>query len=702
MPAPAPPSQGPVGDIWQRYFVTAFDVDLVAAMRRSAAIADHTIQIAVRIADHPTLGGAGRTFRMNPLIEAGIDHAHSVGLTGSGQILSMIDGAPRLTHEQFGGKTIYVTGSGDLDTHGTAVAAILAGTGGMGTAIGVAPAADLHAGVLDFSRPVSWSHLAGVMRDARSLGAIASNNSWSTQGVTVANTDLGALFASGARADYLSAVRDFTRSGVVVFAAGNDYHATSISGMAGLPSAFPDLEANWLAVTSAIPEMGPSGVIAATRVATACLEAARWCITANGHMRIATADSDAGYAIGAGTSFAAPQVSGALALLAEAFPGLTPGQLRDRLLVTAEDGFFQHTGVVEFAPGISSGYNEEFGHGFLDVRAALLPIGQHVMPMADGSVRAFTQPVLLSGGAAGDAPRRALEQVRIVSMDGLHGRFETDARHLAAVATPSHDLGMFAQRAALEQDVGDARPGPGVMPRLFGQDDLRSSEGGIRITGLPGPEDASGGMSIDIVLPSVDADIYGATLRRGFDAGDGRITLGISAGSRRDGLLGLQGWGDGDRISGATIGAILGYSVDLGGSSRFGIEAEIGVASGRGSGLVSSLSGMRFTAMRADWARTDLISSGDRMTISASLPVAFTSGQASMALPLAAANGTTLFAPTRIGLAPSARQMDLSIGYERPLDRGLTVRAGVIHSLNHGHQVGAAATSGVIGLSMRF
>ena len=76
-----------------------------------------------------------------------------------------------------------------------------------------------------------------------------------------------------------------------------------------------------------------------------------------------------------GTSFAAPQVSGAVALLQAHFPNHSPEALADRLLASANNviGFTQ-TGTVTFGNGVVHGYSNEAGHGILDIYAALQPI----------------------------------------------------------------------------------------------------------------------------------------------------------------------------------------------------------------------------------------------------------------------------------------------------------------------------------------
>ena len=68
---------------------------------------------------------------------------------------------------------------------------------------------------------------------------------------------------------------------------------------------------------------------------------------------------------GTGTSFAAPRVTGAAALVRHKFPNLTASQLKQVLLQTATD-----LGA--------EGVDEIYGHGKLNVQGALSPIGNVV------------------------------------------------------------------------------------------------------------------------------------------------------------------------------------------------------------------------------------------------------------------------------------------------------------------------------------
>ena len=160
--------------------------------------------------------------------------------------------------------------------------------------------------------------------------------------------------------------RPFIQSngGLVVFAAGNESGANP-SDMAALPSqpgpggTLPaaDLERGWITV-AALDTAQPSQLAS---YSNACGIAMRYCMVAPGTSIFTGTNDTAGnptYWYGSGTSFAAPLVSGAAAVVWQAFPYFDNNLVRQTLLGTASD---------LGAPGIDA----TFGNGLLDVGKAL-------------------------------------------------------------------------------------------------------------------------------------------------------------------------------------------------------------------------------------------------------------------------------------------------------------------------------------------
>lgn len=110
-----------------------------------------------------------------------------------------------------------------------------------------------------------------------------------------------------------------------------------------------------------------------------------------------------------GTSFAAPHVAGAAAVLFEMFPNLTPPEVAQILFQTAKD---------LGAPGIDALY----GHGLIDLGAAVQPMGQQTVNGIVGghtTVHALNRSLLIPGPAFGDAFRLGDALNGVMMLDGF-------------------------------------------------------------------------------------------------------------------------------------------------------------------------------------------------------------------------------------------------------------------------------------------
>ena len=131
-----------------------------------------------------------------------------------------------------------------------------------------------------------------------------------------------------------------------------------------------------------------------------CGDTKNYCLFAPG-TNIRSTLNGGGYGVGSGTSFSAPYVAGAAAVVKAAFPGVSNQDVVNRLLLTAQD---------LGDPGV----DETFGRGLLDLEAAMAPVGPVSLPTGahvDSATIARSQSSLSLGPAwsIGDEGRALLE-----------------------------------------------------------------------------------------------------------------------------------------------------------------------------------------------------------------------------------------------------------------------------------------------------
>lgn len=304
--------------------------------------------------------------------------AHAAGLTGAGVRIGVVDSGVNRNHPALQGRVlhnlVYISSPpnnlavDDVVGHGTAVSLIMAGKPFGSWPGGIAPGASIiSARIISDARPNDDGSgqgnqvngalgLAPVHQDLINRGARIMNNSW------------GGLYWTNpaATAPIANEYRPFIagNDGLVVFATGNESRANP-SSMAALPSqpgsggSMPaaDLERGWLAV-AAVDTDNPHLLAS---YSNACGVAMNYCLAAPGTVTV-TGTNDAptnpSYWNWSGTSLAAPLVSGAAALVWEAFPYFNNDLVRQTLLGTATD---------LGAPGVDA----VFGYGGLDVGKAV-------------------------------------------------------------------------------------------------------------------------------------------------------------------------------------------------------------------------------------------------------------------------------------------------------------------------------------------
>lgn len=147
------------------------------------------------------------------------------------------------------------------------------------------------------------------------------------------------------------------RDAIFVWAAGNDHDKYQSSALSAMPIVMPELKGHFINVVAWDSDTG-----ALANYSNACGITKDYCITAPG------TNLDTGKTLANGTSFAAPIVSAAVAVLREAFPYMTSPEITALLFATARD---------LGAPGV----DEIYGHGMLDLERATRPVGTALVPI---------------------------------------------------------------------------------------------------------------------------------------------------------------------------------------------------------------------------------------------------------------------------------------------------------------------------------
>lgn len=674
----------------------------------------------------------------------GVNWAHSAGLTGAGKTIAIVDDGFRLSHQEFAGKTISTTGVLPDEGHGTFVASLAAGVKDGAGMHGVAPGADLH--LTSFAPSGSGFNIANVTAGtlaAAGLNAVAQNNSW---GFEVSSLTLdtylknnpGATTAQGLNAvlrnegsanwqSYINALDSFQNTGVIVWALSNNNSPTSGDVMAALPYFEPRLAEAWIAAANGYFEVNGSGDITrAVRLSAACGLAAKFCLAGDGITTAAWTGSDTDYRSGFGTSFVAPQVAGAVALLAEAFPDMTPSEWAQRLLASADNSWFAAQGVplagtIDYGNGVTHAYSTEWGHGVMDIRAALSPIGS-VSVLSGASVasaerHSLSESTIVAPASFGDSLSRALEPQQLAVFDALNRAFSVSSAS-AVQSAPSIVLPRLPGQASIDQGhdglnlihTGDLAGTVTGFSGAGGEASVLSMAGESLLVASIAPVGAAGELTtygFAAEHGAVDnGALAGAGMTLSLPFGGGQVRLGASLAGEQGAVMGLDGGTAFDFGSGSAIGALsLGVEQPVSpGLSLFGrLEYGAVARQGGGSGLVSNLSGLTFSGMELGASFADALAAGDRLTLSVSQPLKIETGTVEMTRPVARmADGSIVNQSSSADLASSGREIDLGLSYQARLPNQASFSLGLKHAISAGHIAGQSGSGLMLGYRQGF
>ena len=660
---PNPPGSS-TGNLLSDFFVENFDAFEVAAAKLINEDSRYLLQQADdgwysdKNSNSTFDSGIDVVLASNPLRHAGIQYAHAASLTGQGAIVAVSDSGYLTSHEAIADQILLAGDGLSISNHGTFVSSVIAGDSE--TMIGVAPGASLIIGMFD-----SLDQLTQTAQFATDFEAVALNNSWGYVGAHADFESYSAVFGSDSGQGYLNAVKTYSENGVVLFAVSNDYYQDQIGLMAGLPILENEVLQGWLAVVNGVPRMVDGDIVSADRVSGACLEAAAWCLAADGSWTGALANSNTSYSFGTGTSFATPTVSGALALLTEAFPNLSPHDLRLRLLASADNTFdgFVKSGSVELVAGFSHDISDDWGHGFLDVKAALEPIGTVQTTLSDGSVHPVSEPLILASSLTGRAVFEAMNEIDIVAEDRLSGSFMVSASTLLGQPAPKPLMGNGASEGCCS--IGQLFDGSVSIPVPFNEGE------------------------VSLLVPTSDIVGFGSSalvFSDAFEAPMGDVRLSFGFGTERTGLIPSFYGGEGSQVS-AVAGT---YNLHL--------DQELSLSMGFALGSAKSSQGAELNsealldARSLSLSQVGVFSDLDRLSIQISAPFAAVHGQTKFSLPIAKHENGFEYQDVEMDLRAAFREYRVGLDYTLPLSDIATMDFGIVHAFNRGNVEGESGT----------
>ncbi|AYJ86293.1 peptidase S8 [Sphingomonas paeninsulae] len=661
--------------------------------------------------------------RSNAAVQAQALAAYQAGSTGAGVTVGVIDSGVDTTSAEFTGRISSLSadlagsrGLQDESGHGSAVSDVLLGAKNDVGISGIAFAATLL--VLRTDTPGSCATAtvgAGSDGCTHSDTAIARGLDLAvTARARVVNISLG---GEAANSNLRAAIDRATAAGVIiVISAGNE--GKTDPGAAANPDPLAQIAIDPIARGLVLIAGATNAAQTLADFSNKAGNSSAFYLTALGVSVRANNNNNMPF-LWSGTSFSAPVISGAIALLAQAFPTLTPAQIVDLLLRTATD---------LGAPGVDSTY----GHGELNLAKAFAPQGSLSLANAtvpvsltnngtlstamgdsgqgnlgaaihDGYGRGYSVDL---GGTLRGAPRanRLTGGLDLSSHTAATASGPTTIALSIAGATDSQPLRLSGRDAegarALAASVvtridahtqfalGFAQGSNGLTNSLTGQSapaflvsDGASGSRGFDLApkGAFAVRRRLGGIGFTLAAESGDVRLWevgdnGPTSDRYRRYGYGDVSIGIDAAKGPLSVTGrLSHMSERDTVLGARFSAALGgggatsWFADTQAALKLSESARFNAGWRRGwtqvaSGSVRAGSTLMTQAMSFDFEREAVLKSDDSIAIRWSEPLRVTSGS----LALTGLGEDTV----QFGLAPVGHERDLEGVYFVPIGPG--------------------------------
>ncbi|WP_338465926.1 S8 family peptidase [Novosphingobium sp. ZN18A2] len=696
------------------------------------------------------------------------------GATGAGVKLAIVDTGINTSNTEFAGRispdsrdVVANRGIQDEDDHGNMVALVAAAARNDSGIMGIAYNATIQ--VLRADAVGSCATADPNNPDSgcsfNDTDIAAGINAAVTGGARVINLSLGGSTAS---LNVRQAVAQAAAAGVVVIvSAGNEGDSTDPTVDPNNPDPFATDVRNAgggnVIIAGSVDDTGTISAFS-NRAGSqqnwflAALGEGVCCVYSGSQIEVTTTNGQQYVTVVNGTSFAAPQITGAVALLAQAFPNLTGAQIVDLLLKTARDAG-------------AAGTDGIYGRGILDIANAFAPQGttsiagtKVALPLGD--------TVAVTGPAMGDAVNG--QTLGAIVLDGYSRAYAVDfARSLqaarvdpklyGALSTASRNVSMGNGAMSMAFSV-DARHFAGAAPlRLAPEQADRARVLAATVTARIAP-DRQIGFSFSQGASGLVASMQGQTGPAFLIAGDaqgaaafhesddsafairqriGRWGLTVSADRgrvvtspanfgadwlrrtdrepfSRISVSADRRFGSLDTVTGITLlredrtmlGARLHNALGGGGATSLFVNTALGWqfapswrlgASGRfgwthpdRSATVVSGSQMLTSAWSADIAKTGVFAAHDSLALRVSQPLRVERGGLNLDLPQSwsYATGTAGYGIERLSLSPTGREMTGELAWRTDLWDG-ALATSLFYRKDPGHYVSLPDDKGV-------
>ena len=434
-----------------------------------------------------------------------------------------------------------------------------------------------------------------------------------------------------------------------------------------------------------------------------------------------------------GTSFAAPVVTGAFAILMERFREQLNGeQIILRLVNTADNtGQYSNSNV--------------YGAGMLDIETAIMPVGTNMMSIIgdinEGITYGFDITLLSTSAAFGDALQRAFQTREVVAFDELDAPFWYPLSSLTPT-TSSRETLQERHASLFEQDIAPVETAIGGRLALksshtgsseqidmslrqpidsASQAELLLTAGDLSTSPFGLHEDKSfahpylgfagegiglgGAIQLDTgrltamgftsgsadVSRDVPIDVHGGLIEYAIEPFAG-VEFGMQAGamveeSRALGLLSEGGFGE----LGESSTAFAGVSLDsaLEDSWRFRASMLFGRTNldEPSIGLLKTSTTLTSSAFRVAFEGSNILMDADRMDVFVAQPLRIEGGNADFTIPV----GRTPAGLVRreqikgVSLEPGGRELEFGMRYEMQVSEDITATGGlgIVHEGGH-------------------